>query len=412
MNPVLVVDDNPRVLEALERGLAILGYPVVPASTANEALETIGSVEFSVALIDLKLPGLNGHGLMRKLKELCPELPIIAMSGLGTMDDVIEVLRDGAIDYLRKPIQAEELARALHRAFERPREGGNFAAVKTASPAESDEPTAEELLADALAALESDDTPLPPAAPLLPDVRRLMGDLTAGLDEVLAVIDADVTVAAEVLRSAQKLHNTKANSLHDICLRLGNRRVLATAHEVLTRSQLAVGGPLRRVGDKLWRNARVTARGSQVLAELLELPDPDSFYVAGLLHNVGEVVLLRGLSTNLDDETIDELGLQRIAEVIADGHERLGRRVLQAWGMPLPLVELAHFHHRESPTPLSGDDKLLRHVVLAAWGMALDLGFSYLPRQKEDPAPHIAKLGLQTSDVRRGFRQAKEWAEE
>ncbi len=410
MNPVLVDDDNPRVLDALERGLAILGYPVVPASTADEALGCIGSVEFSVALIDLRLPGLNGHGLMRKLKEIVPELPIIAMSGLGTMDDVIEVLRDGAIDYLRKPIKAEELARALQRAFELPRHSGDFAAVKTATE-EQEGPTPEDLLAEAIEKLESDTEPLPPAAPLLPDVRRLMGDLTAGLDEVLAVIDSDPAVAAEVLRSAQQMHAVDAGSLKDICLRLGNRRVLATAHEVLLRGQLAVEGPLKRVGDKLWRNARVTARGAQVLAELMKLPDPDSYYVAGLLHNVGEVVMLRGFATHLEQETIEDLGLPKLAQAIADRHELLGRRVLEGWQMPESLVQLACFHHRESPTPLSGEDKVRLHAVLGAWGTALQLGFTYLPGAKEDPAPHIAMLRLDPADVRRGFRRAKEWAE-
>ncbi len=410
MSSILVVDDNARVLDSLERALTSFSHTVVGVGDANEAIAALGSVEFGVAFVDIKLPGVNGHGLMRRMRELRPGLPIVAISGVGTMDDVIRVLRAGANDYLKKPIQPKDLEDALQRIFEGPKETSGRVAALTAEP-EQIGPTPDEQLEEALEELRSDEMELPPAPTLLPAIRALMEDLTCGVDPILAVVGKDAAVAGNVLRTAKMSHRIKEGNLRDVALKVGNRKVLATAHEVVLRDTLGVtSGPLARVGKKLWANVQVTARGAQELAELMGLPDPEGFYVDGLLHNVGEVIMLKLFSKRLTEDAVGGLGLERLAEEISKAHQQVGRRVLEAWGMPPHVVRVAAFHHRDDPNPEDTMAKVRRMVVLAAWALAQRAGFTYLPGPKVETEPLVRALRLDPERVTAVFSGARSWA--
>ena len=213
-----------------------------------------------------------------------------------------------------------------------------------------------------------------------------------------------------MLRTAKASHKIKEGSLRDVTLKLGNRRVLATAHEVVLRNSLGVGsGPLAKVGAKLWGNVQVTARGAQELASLMGLPDPDGFYVDGLLHNVGESVMLRTFSKHLTDDAVAELTMKRLAAELESAHQQVGRRVLEAWGMPEHVVRAAGFHHREDPVPMDTMAKVRRHLVLAAWGLAVRAGCDYLPGPEPDPDEHLRLLQIDTDKVRYVFAEACSW---
>lgn len=405
MSSILVVDDNPRVLDALARLLESFGHTVVPVEHGPSALEAIGSVEFILAMVDLRLPGMTGVGLMRRLRDLKPDMPIIAFSGMGTMEDLIQVLRAGASDYLKKPIRSDDLKAALERAFRAPAQSKPVVAAVEEPPP----PSSEELLQEALEEL-AEGGEVPPSPDLLPAIQSLMEDLTCGVDPILEVVGRDPAVAGEVLRTAKASHKIKEGSLRDVTLKLGNRRVLATAHEVVLRNSLGAGeGPLAGVGKKLWANVQVTARGAQELASLMGLPDPDGFYVDGLLHNVGESVMLRTFNRHLHAEAVRELTMKRLAKEVAAAHEPLGRRVLEAWGMPDRVVRTAGFHHREDPIPMDTMAKVRRHLVLAAWGLAIRAGFEYLPGPAPDADEHLRLLQLDTDKVRFLFSEARSW---
>ncbi len=174
MSSILVVDDNARVLDSLDRLLESLGHSVVGVRNAHEAFDAIQSVEFTLAIVDLRLPGLSGVGLMRKLHDMKPDLPMISMSGMGTMDDLIQVLRAGASDYLKKPIKPDDLRAALERIFRVPSQS-----MPLPGPVEEEEPapSSEELLQAALDEL-AEGGEVPPSPELLPGIQALMEDLT------------------------------------------------------------------------------------------------------------------------------------------------------------------------------------------------------------------------------------------
>ena len=111
---VLVVDDDRQFRAAVAEALTDLGYAPSQVPGAQEALHELEAERYDVVLLDLRMPGLSGHDLLRRLER---GIPVVAMSGTGTMDDVIAVLRRGAVDFLRKPFGPRQLEQSLRRAL-------------------------------------------------------------------------------------------------------------------------------------------------------------------------------------------------------------------------------------------------------------------------------------------------------
>ncbi|HEY0880555.1 MAG TPA: fused response regulator/phosphatase [Archangium sp.] len=101
---ILVIDDAEQVRSLVMRQLGYLGYETQGASNGLEGLATIEKTSFDLVVCDLRMPHLDGLGVLSVLREKHPNLPVIVMSGEGLLDDAINALKLGAWDYLSKPI--------------------------------------------------------------------------------------------------------------------------------------------------------------------------------------------------------------------------------------------------------------------------------------------------------------------
>ena len=115
---VLIVDDEDPLRRSLKRQLVALGCDVLEASEGAHAIQVAADAGPSVIFLDLHMPGVDGHTLLRRLPISGVRSTIVIMSGGGDIDDVISALRNGACDYLKKPWSTEDLASALRRALE------------------------------------------------------------------------------------------------------------------------------------------------------------------------------------------------------------------------------------------------------------------------------------------------------
>jgi len=119
---VLVIDDDPTVRESVAAFLTDYDYQVVCACSAANAWEVLAQTQVDIAVCDLKMPQVSGIEWLEQLKQQQPSLPVIVVSGVGVMDDVVRALRLGADDFLVKPIlDLEVLHHAIQRALERAR---------------------------------------------------------------------------------------------------------------------------------------------------------------------------------------------------------------------------------------------------------------------------------------------------
>ena len=106
---VLVVDDEELYRRALERILSRVGYSVITARDASEAMRVVSSQPIDLVLTDVKMPGVNGLELVRQVHEFDPDLPCIVITGYGSAESSVDALRAGAFWYLEKPFEQGHL---------------------------------------------------------------------------------------------------------------------------------------------------------------------------------------------------------------------------------------------------------------------------------------------------------------
>ncbi len=115
---ILVIDDDPGVREYLEALAVRRGYHVFAAASAEEALRLLKEATPDIVTLDAVLPGMSGLELLGQLKQRLPEVPVIMLSGHGQARTIVEAMRLGASDFLRKPFEVEELQLAFDKAIE------------------------------------------------------------------------------------------------------------------------------------------------------------------------------------------------------------------------------------------------------------------------------------------------------
>ncbi len=115
---VLVVDDDEKLLEALTRALQAMGYAVEGHPTPRAGLARARKWAPDAAIVDLKMPGMDGIELAAALQGDAPDLPVIVLTGFGTIRSAVEAMRRGVYDYLTKPFDLDEVELTLKRALE------------------------------------------------------------------------------------------------------------------------------------------------------------------------------------------------------------------------------------------------------------------------------------------------------
>lgn len=111
--PILIVDDEPIVRESIADWLKDAGYQVATAETGEEALELIEKQDFSVVILDIRLPGKTGIKVLEEVKALKPEIKSIIITAYPTVELATEAKKLGAIDFLIKPIAPDDLERLI-----------------------------------------------------------------------------------------------------------------------------------------------------------------------------------------------------------------------------------------------------------------------------------------------------------
>lgn len=113
MARILVVDDEPDSVELLQEFLTVKGYEVVTAFNGEEALRKVKEERPHLILLDVRMPGMNGLDVLRKVREFDQEVGVIMVTAVNEEDTGREALKLGAFDYIVKPLNFEYLERSL-----------------------------------------------------------------------------------------------------------------------------------------------------------------------------------------------------------------------------------------------------------------------------------------------------------
>ena len=116
---VLVIDDDPGVRDYMEALVSRQGYQVFAVADGEQALKTIDETQPDLVTLDVVLPGMDGLATLKQLKQRLPDVPVVMLSGHGQARNIVEAMRLGASDFLRKPFEVEELELAFQKALEK-----------------------------------------------------------------------------------------------------------------------------------------------------------------------------------------------------------------------------------------------------------------------------------------------------
>lgn len=120
MSKVLVADDEAAICQAFAQFLRLEGHAPLIAASGREALDLARRERPDAVFLDVRMPGLDVLETLARLRAEQPELPVIVMTAYGTMDTAMAAMRQGAFDYLGKPVDLAQLRALLRRALHRP----------------------------------------------------------------------------------------------------------------------------------------------------------------------------------------------------------------------------------------------------------------------------------------------------
>ncbi len=113
---ILIVEDDASFRRVLEYHLTQAGYKTTIAENVKRALEWFSEDHHQVVLTDLNLPEIGGEEVLRQIKRLSPDTPVIILTAFGSIDSAVEARRLGAFHYLTKPVNCDDLLITIHNA--------------------------------------------------------------------------------------------------------------------------------------------------------------------------------------------------------------------------------------------------------------------------------------------------------
>ena len=115
---VLIVDDEPQFVDAVVERLRLRGFDADGLTSGHEALELLGQESYDVVLLAVKMPGIGGLEVIRKIKENWPSLQVVLLTGHGSLQDVEKGMELGAFRYQMKPVNIDDLVSIIRAASE------------------------------------------------------------------------------------------------------------------------------------------------------------------------------------------------------------------------------------------------------------------------------------------------------
>ncbi len=110
---ILVVDDDPQMRLALMEAVKRLGYEVVLSDNGKDALEKFQRCNFSMIITDMKMPAMTGLELLRAIRRASSKIPVLIITAFGTIENAVDTMKEGAVDYLLKPFSFDAVKKAI-----------------------------------------------------------------------------------------------------------------------------------------------------------------------------------------------------------------------------------------------------------------------------------------------------------
>src|SRR6202163_1070035 len=187
---VYVIDDDEAMRDSLDFMLGTADFHVTLFESAHNFLDTLSSIEFGCVVSDVRMPGIDGIELLKRMKASHSSFPVVIMTGHGDVPLAVEAMKLGAVDFLEKPFEDERLIGMIETA------------IRQAEPAAKSEGVTLDLASR--------------IATLSPRGRQVMDGLIAGLSNKLIARDYDISPRTIEVFRANVMTKIQANSLSEL----------------------------------------------------------------------------------------------------------------------------------------------------------------------------------------------------
>jgi putative nucleotidyltransferase with HDIG domain len=343
MRRILFVDDEPKVLEALRRSLRSLRgeWEMEFAPGGAEALNVLSGGAFDVIVADMRMPGMTGAQLLAEVTRLYPRMIRIILSGTWDQDLRMQAVMT-AHQYLSKPCDAETLRSTLSRAF----------ALRDL------------LMKPGLQELITRVGSLPSVPAIYQQLVEALRAPETSAKDVGAIISRDIAMTAKVLQLVNSAFfgiRKHISSPAEAVSYLGVDAIKALTLSLSVFSAFSNAQSARFSIDALQSHCNSVGKTAIEIAKDTHSSRQmrDDIMVAGLLHDLGKLVLASLFPEEYDRvlEAAPDCGPAQLAaerEAFGAAHAEIGAHLLWLWGLPDAVVEAVAFHHDPASAPTPG----------------------------------------------------------
>ena len=371
---ILIADDDADLRALLSQRLEAEGFEVLQAADGAEALRLLEFESPAVAFLDVNMPAFTGLQVCERARKSAwgGRIPLLVLTSLSDPSTVDRAMRAGATGYLLKPPRVEDVLAEVRRLA-----GPDRAPLPPEAPGEGEITPKMEALLEQVGTL--------PAVPMV--TRKLIEVLnnpSAGARELSKVISLDPAITAQVLRLANSAYYGQAGKVSDV-----TKAVILIGFAEISHTLMALSLAnlfVRRDGAEVldrqsfWEHALGCSVVAHHLAVRAGLPDPNRALVAGLLHDLGKLVM----AYYLPDDYASILRRARVErrhtrdverEILGDNHSLVGQALAKRWKLPPGIYRSIRYHHVPlSVESLDYDVVSLVRVVSAADGLCKAAG--------------------------------------
>ncbi|MCB9851334.1 MAG: response regulator, partial [Phycisphaerales bacterium] len=365
MTRVLLVDDLAIFREPLAAVLRQHGFEVEVAANGSEALQQARAHHPDIVLLDAAMPVMDGVVCAQHMRNdpQLREIPIIMLTAISDRDVIANAARAGVRNYmLKSQFTTEELLARIRKTLRTaPADLVSEDSAPPSSeppPAASPELTVEtppvgELSGKQLLATIREHMEVRSIKPVLQHVLALTRSSHSSFDEIAAAIRQDPALAMKVMKVANSSYyrtGNPATTLRDAEHRIGLSGIRNVTTAILAIEEFSEVTAAGLVPQRFWEHSLATAVLGERIAALAKTPQSEDLFLAGLLHDMGRLVLsdvlgkqyasLLGDMRN-QDKCLDQFERERLQLSHAD----VTREILTLWKMPDHVIEAASLHH-------------------------------------------------------------------
>lgn len=354
---ILFVDDEPNVLQGLQRMLRPMRneWEMDFAISGEEALRKMEETPFDVLVSDMRMPGMNGAQLLKEVASRYPNTVRIVLSGHSEREYIMQLVTTSH-QYLAKPCDAETIKDTVNRAI----------ALR------------ELLSTNTLSGLVSRIGSLPSIPLLYVRIVQTLQSDEPSLQKIGEIVSEDIAMSAKILQLVNSSYFGLARRISNpvqAVMFLGLETVKALVLSIHIFTKWDCGFINGFDIEQLWHHSMAVGVMAKRLAESerLSARDADEAFTAGLLHDVGKLIL----AFNLPDayrKVLHRCKSEHIPlwqaeeEMLGATHAEVGAYLLGLWGLPTPIVEAVAWHHRPAESPARTFCPLSTvHIANAMW---------------------------------------------